>query len=97
VDVHADPSTAHELARRYVWWETTDDALKQAVRNRLLGQIMTIGTYEDCELAVSLFGESAFQEALEHPWPGVFNARSWSYWHNRLGLVAGPLPSRRIA
>ena len=33
--------------------------------------------------------------ALGQASPGIFDARSWHYWHHRLGLgSAGPLPTR---
>ena len=84
------------LARRLFWWKKPEDAL--ADRNRFLAQVMTYGTWRDVLEARRHFGEIAFRDALQHAPPGVFDARSWTYWHHALHLApARPLPRRKVA
>lgn len=84
------------LARRLFWWKQPEAAL--ADRNRFLGQVMTYGTWADVVQARKYFGDQAFREALQHAPPGVFDARSWTYWHHAFGLSPLlPLPRRKFA
>jgi len=84
------------LARRLFWWKKPQDALADA--DRFLVQVMTFGTWQDVLEARRHFGEGAFRDALQHAPPGVFDARSWTYWHHALRLTpVPPLPSRKIA
>ena len=84
------------LARRLFWWKQPEDVL--ADLNRFLAQVMTYGTWEDILEARRHFDEKAFREALQHAPPGVFDARSWTYWHHALRLhPVPPLPVRKFA
>lgn len=84
------------LARRLFWWKQPLEAL--ADRDRFLAQVMTYGTWQDILEARKHFGETAFHEALRHAPPGVFDARSWTYWHHALRfLPVPPMPRRRFA
>ena len=83
------------LARRLFWWKTPEEAL--ADQTRFLAQLMTFGTWHDIEEARRYWPETAFQDALQHAPPGVFDARSWSYWHCVLDLLPiPPLPVRKL-
>jgi len=84
-----------ELARRYMWWMAPSEAL--AHRDRLLCQLMQLATVEDVEVARRWFGDSAFREALRAAPPGVFDMRSWTFWH-RFWFDASPpeLPIRSL-
>lgn len=86
-----------KLARKYVWWKQPEDALKD--QNHFLAQIMTYGTAEDSFWLLKQWGEEPFIKALQNPPVGVFNGRSWHFWHYRLGLAKDvdevpPLPKR---
>ncbi len=84
------------LARRLFWWKQTEDAL--ADHNRFLAQLMTYGTWRDILEARRHFGETAFRETLQQAPPGVFDVRSWTYWHHALHLLpVPPLPVRKFA
>jgi hypothetical protein len=38
-----------------------------------------------------------FREALDHAPPGIIDARSWAYWHSKLGrFPPPPLPKRQL-
>lgn len=41
------------------------------------------------------FPESAFREVLAHPPAGVFDPRSWNYWHVAFGI--NPVPDLQSA
>jgi hypothetical protein len=83
------------VAARLFWWKSPAEAL--ADQNRFLAQVMTYGTIEDLAVARQHFPESAFREVLASPPAGVFDPRSWSYWHVRFGLEPPPeLPKRHL-
>ena len=84
-----------KVASRLFWWKSPEEAL--ADQNRFLAQVMTYGTIEDLAVARRHFPESAFREVLASPPAGVFDPRSWSYWHVRFGLQPSPeLPRRHL-
>ena len=85
---------ARELARKYVWWQPPAATL--ADRRLLLAQLMTLGTVEDVRWLLSVAARDDLRAVLRDPPVGIFNARSWSFWHLRLGFDAVPdLPRRR--
>ncbi|HEX6904088.1 MAG TPA: hypothetical protein VF789_30540 [Thermoanaerobaculia bacterium] len=81
-----------KVASRLFWWKTPAEALADS--NRFLAQVMTYGTIEDLAVVRRHFPESAFREVLANPPAGVFDPRSWAYWHVRFGLEAPELPTR---
>lgn len=83
-----------EVARRLVWWALPAEAL--ANPRRFLAQVMVYGTAEDVVAAQAHFGESGFRAVLDDPPPGLFDSRSWAYWHAVLGRgqPATPPPAR---
>lgn len=84
-----------DLAARLFWWKSPSEAL--ADPSRFLAQVMTLGTVEDLAIARESFSVTAFREALAHPPAGVFDPRSWTYWHLVLRLGdPGELPRRRL-
>ena len=83
------------VAARLFWWKSPAEALTD--QNRFLAQVMTYGTIEDLAVARHHFPESAFREVLASPPAGVFDPRSWSYWHVWFGLEPPPaLPRRHL-
>ena len=82
------------VAKRLFWWKTPAEALEDS--NRFLAQVMTYGTIEDLAVVNREFPESALREVLANPPAGVFDPRSWSYWHVRFGLEPGELPRRTL-
>jgi hypothetical protein len=90
-----DDAVLRELASRYVWWESPEQALSRP--SRLLCQLLQLGTAEDVRSARRIFGDEALRDALRCAPPGVLDARSWGYWHLVLfGRPAPPLPSRPL-
>jgi hypothetical protein len=92
-DPGLDPALA-ALARRYVWWLPAEEALARP--ERLLRQILRLGTPEDYVAARARFGEAAFRDALENAGPGEIDDRSWLFWRRHYGLPDRPPPRRRF-
>ncbi len=87
------------LASKYVWWKAPQDAL--SFRRRLIAQVMDVGDYGDVIALAGAVGDETLRDALLRAGAGEFSARSWAYWHYRLGLArvdeVPPLPVRRFA
>jgi hypothetical protein len=84
------------IAKKLVWWEPPGKAL--ADPSRLACQVMVLGTWDDALQARNALGDDLFRRALQHAPPGVFDARSWNYWHLMFGMTpVPPLPKRRLA
>jgi hypothetical protein len=83
------------VASRLFWWKTPAEAL--AYPSRFLAQVMTYGTLEDLAVVRRHFPDSAFRDVLADPPPGVFDPRSWAYWHVRFGIEPTPaMPTRNL-
>lgn len=87
-----------QLARKYIWWKTPDEAL--GMPERVIAQVMNMGDYTDVQTLADQVGDEVLREVLTHAEAGQFNERSWAYWHYRLGLAAleqvPTMPVRRI-
>ena len=81
-----DLEALRPLAAKYVWWKTPEEAL--AMPQRVIAQVMDIGDYFDVQRMAGQIGDDALREALAQAQAGQFRARSWHYWHYRLGLAA---------
>lgn len=83
------------VARRVVWFEEPPRALADAAR--FLAYAMTWGTHEDMRTIRRHVSDDALREALAQAPPGIFDPRSWSYWHLMLDRwPPPPLPERRL-
>lgn len=82
------------VAKRVFWWGTPDDWLDDPIR--FAAQVMTYGDWDDTALVFKLLGDSIFQQVLADPPAGVFDPKSWHYWHRRYSLDVPPLPHRRL-
>ena len=83
------------VAKRMVWFKAPEDTLRDPVF--FLNHVMTWGTVDDIRVARSFFDEDDFRTALRQAHPGIFDPRSWSYWHLMLRMdPAPPLPERRL-
>ena len=82
-----------EVARRVVWFKEPEAALAHPLH--FLAHVMTYGTTEDLAALRGVVGRNEFREVLEHAPPGIFDPRSWAYWHLVCyGRPAPPLPRR---
>jgi len=75
-----------------IWWEAPEEALKRSAR--FIMQVMTRGRWEDVLFVQGVYGKEAFRDALVHAEQGIFDMKSWTYWHTVFGLPVGPLPKR---
>jgi hypothetical protein len=93
-----DREALEALARKYVWWKTPAEALARP--ERIIAQVMDIGDWADVRTLEWAAGEPMLREVLTHAGAGQFNARSWAFWHYRLGLATidrvPPLPTRHF-
>ncbi|NBQ56978.1 MAG: hypothetical protein EBU32_00980 [Opitutaceae bacterium] len=87
-----------KLAGKYIWWFSAEESMD--FPERIIAQVMNIGVLSDVCLLVDSLGEDRLIVVLQRAEAGQFSARSWHYWHYRLGLArAGnvpPLPIRHI-
>jgi hypothetical protein len=89
------------FAARYVWWMTPDEAVLYPYR--VAAQVMNLGTFEDAVVLQELLGDGFLRHVLLTAEAGLFDDRSWHYWHYRLGLAeygvkpVPPMPARKTA
>lgn len=84
------------IARRLIWWIDPAEAL--GLPTRFLAQVMTLGTWEDVQTVKAQVGVERFRQTLAVAPPGVFDPRSWHYWHHVFGIVpVPPLPRRQFS
>jgi hypothetical protein len=86
------------MARKYIWWLPSAEALARP--DLVVTQVMEMGDYDDVLRVEAALGRGALVEALRRAEPGRLSARSWTYWHHRLGLAPSgripPLPRRSL-
>ena len=94
-----DSVLLEKFARKYVWWKTPLEAVARP--ERVVAQVMNLGDYDDVQSLVHAAGLTYLREILTHAEAGQFDARSWAYWHYRLGLSdpgkVPSMPERRFA
>jgi hypothetical protein len=93
-----EQSAATELlriAKNVIWFEAPEQALRDP--NRFLAYLMTYGSIEDVAVASRHFSDESFEAALRYAPPGIFDIRSWTYWHLYYSHdPVPPLPERHI-
>jgi len=57
---------------------------------------MTLGTWEEVKAVTQAFGIEALKDALLNAQAGVFDVRSWAYWHAVFDLPEAPMPRRSL-
>ena len=93
----------HELLRRmaakYIWWKSPDEAVQDP--QRVVAQVMNIGDYADVQVLAEAVGDDYLRDVVRRAEAGQMDARSWAYWHYRLGLSepgsVPPMRRRRVA
>ena len=85
-----------QMAAKYVWWKTPAQALE--LPRRIVARVMTLGAFEDVQVLAREVGDDYLRDVVASAEAGEFDARSWTYWHYRLGLAelggVPPLPRR---
>ena len=91
------PTTELEVvARRCIWFMEPTAALARPAH--FIAHVLTYGTFEDVKTLRRYVSDDMLATALDQAPPGVFDGRSWGYWHLKLkGLRhPPPLPERRL-
>lgn len=89
------PNEIRAVAKRVLWFEQPQEALSNS--RRFLAYLMTYGTVEEVLTAKKYFSDRDFEAVLEDPPAGIFDARSWTYWHCVYKrATVPPLPHRSI-
>jgi hypothetical protein len=85
----------HRAAARCVWFEQPETAIEDVPR--LAAYILTYGTLDDVAALRAQITLEQLQILLSAAPPGIFDSRSWSYWHVMTGHDdPPPLPQRRF-
>ena len=86
---------AEAMATKYVWWQEPRRTLSSP--SLLVAQVMTLGTLEDVQWLLGRVCEDVLRRTLREAPAGIFNNRSWCFWHLRLGIrPIPPLPERPL-
>lgn len=82
-----------KVAQRVIWLENQEKALVDPIRFVTYARIY--GTHKDMKVVRHYLSDDDLCEALAHAPPGIFDPRSWAYWHLQLEQYPPPpLPSR---
>ena len=85
---------AAAMASKYVWWQAP--RLTLANPHLLIAQLMTLGTLDDVRWLIDQVPADVLRRVLREPPIGIFNERSWRFWHLRLDCrPIPPLPVRQ--
>ena len=82
INLTSAPELIAELGCKYIWWEPVGNA--QHAPDRIIAQVMNIGTYDDIRRLEKTLGFARLAEAMLGAAPGWFSARSWDFWRGRL-------------
>lgn len=82
------------IARRVFWWGRPEEWLDDPIR--FAAQVMIYGDWDDTLTTLKLLGDELFRQVLQSPPAGVFDIKSWTYWHHHYGLQVPPLPTRKL-
>ena len=82
------------VAKKVFWWGKPEEWLDDAVR--FTAQVMTFGDWNDVRITLKLLGDALFRQVLSNPPPGVFDIKSWTFWHLHYQLEVPPLPTRKL-
>lgn len=82
------------VARKVFWWGEPVEWLDDLPR--FAAQVMTFGDLDDIANTLRWLGDEAFIAVLRNPPPGVFDIKSWTFWHCRYHLPVPPLPARKL-
>ena len=93
--MHPDPELL-AVARRVVWFKEPQQTLRNEVF--FLNHAMTYGDVQDVVTIRKRFDDDVLRDSLRNAHPGVFDPRSWAYWHAVLGMLPAPAtPVRRFS
>ncbi|MCA3270064.1 MAG: hypothetical protein LW855_01690 [Alphaproteobacteria bacterium] len=83
------------VAARTVWFKPPAESLRQPLH--FIAHVLTYGLHEDVVILRQHVDDASLRYALEKAPPGIFDPRSWAYWHLMTGLYPPPpLPTRHL-
>jgi hypothetical protein len=82
VSAGSEAALLDELRRKYVWW--ADEKTGRPSVDRVVAQVMDIGTYDDILLLEEVLGRPRLAGVMRGAAAGWFSARSWDFWRGRL-------------
>ncbi len=74
------------------WW---DDGVPRDPL-RVAAQVMVFGDLKDFREASEKFGADIFAKVLDNPPRGLFDPKSWCFWHKKLGRTVPTLPAQLV-
>lgn len=84
----ADLGALSDVARRVVWFRPPEETLKD--ETFFLNHVMIHGLADDIVRTRRHFGDEAFRDALRNAHPGIWDRRSWAFWHLVLDMNPPP-------
>ena len=84
------------VARRCIWFMEPRAALARPAH--FIAHVLTYGMPEDVKTLRRYVSDEVLAAALDRAPSGVFDGRSWGYWHLKLSGLRHPppLPERRF-
>ncbi|HMA72558.1 MAG TPA: hypothetical protein VKP67_13880 [Xanthobacteraceae bacterium] len=82
------------LAERTVWYKRPEEAVADQLN--LVAHVLTYGDHEDVKVLRRYLDLDDIRASLDRAPPGVFDARSWSYWNAMVGRFPPPPMPRRV-
>jgi hypothetical protein len=86
-------SSLLSIAEKVFWWGKPEEWVQDTAR--FAAQVMTYGDWEDVRTTLNLLGKDAFLDVLNNPPAGVFDQKSWTFWHRYYCRAVPPLPVRK--
>ena len=83
------------VARQAFWRGTPEEWLQD--QTLFLAQVMVYGDGKSVSTVTLILGEDGFKQVLQSPPSGLFDEKSWRFWHNRYAMEIPPLPQRFYA
>ncbi len=77
-----------EVARNVIWFMPPHEALKN--ETPFLSHVMIYGNLDDILEVRRHFEDERLRDVLRNAYPGIWDRRSWSYWHTVLELLPVP-------
>lgn len=88
-------SSLLEVAQRVCWFQSPEETLKN--QRFFLNYVMVYAGFEDMKTVLEYYTKADFLDALTHALCGVFDKKSWQFWHIYCGAFeVPPLPKRRF-
>jgi hypothetical protein len=82
------------VAKKVVWYDQPETTLADLLT--FLTHVMVYGSASDVAIVERYVPEKEFRKVLDQAPAGVFTVDAWRRWHERFGLTALPLPTRRF-